>query len=264
MTKIIVESPLRVLSRFDPATEQDFERQVLRCAEPLFPGYTSGPWKPRIRDPYGRGAQPDIVLVSPELSTWYVVEVELVSHPVTAHVRPQLETLGQGIYDSALLPSLREAIPGVPESILKDLVYKEPGLLCIADGYSERLKSACSDNGFELCVLEPHRGDSGGWALSATHLASPMRSPISVNKYQLRRGKVVGDKEFLGLPGHFPVLAGPVYVLDEGSDDAHECQVHRSDSGIYLLLPVSMAPQNRPLSLSMIDRGQRKLRLEVM
>lgn len=264
MTKIVVESPLQVLSRFNPATELDFERQVLRCTEPLFPGYAAGLWKPRIRDPYGRGAQPDMVLVSRDLGLWYVVELEFVSHSVTGHVRPQLETLGQGIYDSALIPSLRDAVPDVPEGILADLVYKEPGLLCIADGYSERLKSACSDNGFELCVLEPHRGDNGGWALSATHLASPMTSPISVNRYQLRRGKTLGDKEFLGLPGHFPVLAGSVYVLGESGDYAHECLVHRSDSGVYLLLPTSMAPRDRPLSLTMIDRGQRKLRLEVM
>ncbi len=262
MTKIFVESPLRVLSRFEPANEGDFESQVLRCAKPLFPDYVAGPWKPRVRDVYGHAAHPDAVLVAPELSLWYVVEVELVSHSVSRHVRPQLETLGRGIYDSTLVPSLRRAVPEVPEEVLEDLIYKEPGLLCIADGFSESLRSACLDNGFELCVLEPHRDDLGGWALNASHLASPMRSLVSINRYQLRRGRVTGDREFLELPSHFPIVTGTVSVVDV-EDEVHECRIYRSDSVTYLLMPSNLAGQGRSLSLLIIDRSQRKFRLEV-
>lgn len=262
MSKIIIESPLRTLSRLEHAREQDFESQVLRCAGPLFPDYISGLWKPRIKDGFGKGAQPDAVLVSTELSLWYVVEIELVSHPVTTHVRPQLETLSEGIYDSTLVPSLQKAVPSVPTEVLESLVYKKPGLLCIADGYSEGLRAACSDNGFELAVLEPFRGDAGSWALHTAHLASPMRPSLSANTFQLRRGRVHGDKEFLELPSHFPIIAGVVSIVDPGSN-VHECQVHHSSPSSYLLLPTDMAPRGKSLSLSMIDRRQRKLRLEV-
>lgn len=262
MSMIIIESPFRTLSRFDHALEQDFENQVLRCAGAAFPDYVAGPWKPLIRDGFGKGAHPDAVLISAEMSTWYVVEIELVSHPVTSHVRPQLETLSQGIYDSTLVPSLARAVPSVPAGVLEGLVYREPGLLCVADGYSEGLKGACSDTGFEFAVLEPFHGSTGVWAMHAAHLATPMRPSVSASTFQLRRGPVRGDKEFLELPRHFPIMAGAVSIVDAHSN-VHECRVHNSGRSSHLLLPVAMVPSGRPLGLSMIDRRQRRLRLEV-
>ncbi len=262
MSRIVLESPLRSLSPHEPATEQEFEDQLLRCASKLFPSYSAGSWKPLVRDAYGRGARPDMVLASAELELWYVVEIELAHHPVVTHIRPQLETLSQGIYDRTMLLSLSTVLPDFPGDVLRDFAYKEPGLLCISNGYSDALRSACRDNSFELAVLEPYHGDAGDWALSVTHVAPLMRPAVRVGEYQLRRGHIAGDKEFMQLPQHFPLLKGTVSVLHTDGD-VHECRVHIANSRRYLIVPADIAPRGRSVRLVMVDRGQGTLRLEV-
>lgn len=262
MTRIIIDSLSQPLMRLDPSLEQEFEAQILRCADRLFPSYEARAWKPVIRDWLGRGAQPDLILLSAELDTWYVVEVELVRHSVTSHIRPQLETLRQGIYDRGLVPSMLAAFPELSQDYLEKIAYKSPELLCIADDYSDALRSACRDNDFEFCVLVPYHGDVGVWALHATQLATPMQPVTRANEYHLRRGNKVGNKEFLELPRHFPLLVGQVTLVGLGNS-VYEGRIHRADVTAYLVVEHDLLPKHAALWVSVVDRDQRKLRMEV-
>ena len=49
MRPFLVENPLRVFEPRPPATESQFEEQVLRVAGALMPSYKAASWKPLIR-----------------------------------------------------------------------------------------------------------------------------------------------------------------------------------------------------------------------
>ena len=182
MTSFLLENPPW---RFEPrlAPEGVFEAQVLRIATQVMPGFMTAQWKPLIRDTHGRGAQPDLAMLSNDLESWYVIEVELASHSISGHIAPQLETLRNGVYDTSLLPSLRSAFPSIGDEALTRLLYRSPGLLCIADQYTDRLERACRHAGFRLIVLEPYFGGSGGWAVLVHRLPAELVSASSHQGY---------------------------------------------------------------------------------
>ena len=262
MRHIIVETPPSIFHPQEPNTEDDFERQILRCAGQLFPSHVAGLWKPLIRDQWGRAARPDMVLISSEFDAWHIVEIELRRHSLATHIEQQLETLSQGIYDYTLLQSLSQAVPGIPQSTLKRVLYREPGFLCVADAYADDLQSACRDNNFELAICEPYHGQHGAWALFVSKMPVAMRPSREPGVFQLRRGKAFGDRVFMEVPQHFPFSAGVVELNREGGE-LSEGQVITSGPRRYLNMPLSWAPLGKSVRLSMIDQARQRLRVEV-
>ena len=204
MRPFLVESPSRIFEPSPPATESQFEEQVVRVSNELMPSYTVASWKPIIRDHHGHGAKPDLAMLSRDLESWYVIEVELASHSVSGHIEPQLETLRYGVYDSSLVPSLKRSFPSEDVESLSRMVHREPGLLCIVDQYSDPISRTCRGTGFELVVLEPYFGVLGGWAVLVDRLPSELSRTLAPTTYHLRREHRLGDSVIMVLPRDFP------------------------------------------------------------
>lgn len=261
MKRFVVEKPPEVYTAYTPSLEEDYENQILRSTDALLPGYHCGRWKELVRDGYGRGAKADMALVSAGLDMWHVVEVELALHPIT-HVAPQLDTLSQGIYDRTLVPSLSRALPSVPVAVLENLVYTPPGLLCIADGFTEDLRMVCRQYSFDLAIFEPYLGLHGGFGTSVTLSPSILQPAPMVGQFGLRRGRRIGDREVLQLPMHFPFHTGRVVVLDPSGEE-HSCTVLSQQGGRFIMLPTMLIPEGRAAHLTMLDPTARRLQLEV-
>ena len=261
MKAIFVEDVGQTFWPYEPRAEKDFALQIVRCSDQIFPGYYGRPWTPIIRDGWGRGAQPDLVLISSSFDLWYVVEVELAHHPLAGHILPQLETLSRGIYDSTLLSSLSTAIPELPVTKLRELIYQEPGLLCIVDDYTTRIHSACRDWNFELAVFEPYHSKEGGWAINIARLPSVLWDRAEAERYQLRRGQIFGNREWMELPRQFPLWRGKVAVTDQ-TGATHECQIFEAQRPC-IAIPTGLAGQGQPVALVVVDRQRRVLRLEI-
>ncbi|MBA3963838.1 MAG: hypothetical protein H0X40_18320 [Chthoniobacterales bacterium] len=261
MKSFFVENTLERYWPYEPPAEADFSRQIVRCIRQLFPGYHGRSWTPIIRDGWGRGAQPDLVLVSSEFDLWYVVEVELAHHSLSTHIAPQLETLSRGIYDSSLVASLSAAIPEVPGAKLRELIYREPGFLCIADDYTSRIHSACREWNFELAVFEPYHSKTGGWAMNVARLPSVFWDRTEAERYQLRRGHIFGNREWMELPRQFPLWRGKIIVHD-ATGTAHECQVLDAQPP-QISVPTGIVVPGRPIALVIVDRQRRIVRLEI-
>lgn len=72
--------------------EAEFESLVQQHAASLFPGFMAARFDPLFRTPLG-DVKPDMVLVDREYRSWYIVEVELSTHSITRHVKPQVEKI---------------------------------------------------------------------------------------------------------------------------------------------------------------------------
>ncbi len=263
MRPFLVESPARIFKPQVPEIERDFEAQVLRVASEIMPGFTAASWKPLIRDRHGRGAaKPDLAMIARDLESWYVIEVELAVHSVPGHIAPQLETLGNGVYDSSLLPSLQRAFPSESADALTRMVRREPGLLCIADQYTERIGRTCRDTGFELVVLEPYFGTLGGWAVLVEKIPSELTSVITPGAYALRRADRLGDSIVLMLPRDFPASFYKIRVpIALGSDEYRFVQVQRFDDGPGIIVPLMLVPEHATARVEVVDPSRQIVQL---
>jgi hypothetical protein len=99
MTTILVGecSPSNLYEQWDPdaALETEFELIVAKALICIYPGYHCFPFGGtfKLEDNISR---PDIALVAKDLSHWFVVEVELISHSLDGHVLPQIRTFRYG------------------------------------------------------------------------------------------------------------------------------------------------------------------------
>ena len=264
MRPFLVESPPRVFEPRPPATESQFEEQVLRVASDLMPSYKAASWKPLIRDWHGHGAKPDLAMVSNDLESWYVIEVELASHSISGHIAPQLETLRNGVYDSSLVPSLKRAFPSEEVESLTRMVRREPGLLCIIDQYTDPIGRTCRGTGFELVVLEPYFGVLGGWAVLVEQLPSELSKAIAPTTYSLSRGDRLGDSIVMVLPRDFPASYYKIRLPTESGDGEDRfVHVRRFESGPGVILPQSLVPEHTIARVEVIDPSRNLVQLIV-
>ncbi len=264
MRPFLVENPPRMFRPRTPSTEIQFEEQVLRVASELMPSYKIANWKPLVRDWHGHGAKPDLAMVSHDLDHWYVIEVELASHSISGHIAPQLETLGNGVYDSSLLPSLQKSFPSEDIESLAQLVRRDPGLLCIIDQYTDRIWRTCRDTGFELVVLEPYFGHLGGWAVLVERLPNELSKAMAPTTYSLSRGDRLGDSIVMVLPRTFPASYYKIR-LPTISDDGEDRFVHvrRFESGPGVILPLSLVPEHATATVEVIDPARSLIQLVI-
>ena len=261
MRPFLVENPQRIFETWTPTSEDEFERQILRVASGLMPNYLIANWKPLIRDRYGRGARPDLAMISSDLESWYVVEVELARHSVPGHIAPQLETLSNGVYDSSLLTSLQSAFPSHDIELLTRMVRREPGLLCIVDEYTDSIWRACRDTGFELVVLEPYYGTAGGWAVLAQKLPTELARESTPRIYNLSRDQQLGDSIAMMLPRDFPASIYKVLAPGELSDEGRFYQIQRIGGNPCVVMPLHLIPSHASVTIELIDPSLQSARL---
>ena len=79
----------------DAARETEFELIVAKALMCIYPAYHCFPFGGtfKLEDNISR---PDIALVAKDMSHWFVIEVELVSHSLDGHVLPQIRTFRYG------------------------------------------------------------------------------------------------------------------------------------------------------------------------
>lgn len=254
MRSFLTENPPRTFKPRTPSYERDFEEQVLRVINQIMPNYKAAAWKPIVRDWHGHGAKPDIAIVSNDLDDWYVVEVELASHPISGHIAPQLETLRNGIYDRSLVPSLQKAFPGVSVETLTRLTNRDPGLLCVVDQYTEPISRTCRSAGFDLAVLEPYYGELGGWAVLVERLPSELSRLTAPTTYVLRRGAPLGNSVVMELPRSFPASLYKVRLPADSGDQVEQfAQVQHFDRGPGLVLSLAIVPEHVRATIRVID-----------
>lgn len=79
----------------DAPIEIDFEASVVKALSCFYPKYDCIVFGGSFLHE-GKVAKPDLALVAKDLSHWFVIEVELLSHSLEGHVLPQVRTLRYG------------------------------------------------------------------------------------------------------------------------------------------------------------------------
>src|SRR5580658_2270176 len=99
MTAILVgdcvENNLFEIWDADAARETEFELIVAKALMCIYPDHSCFPFGGtfKLEDNVSR---PDLALVAKDLSHWFVIEIELISHSLDGHVLPQVRTFRYG------------------------------------------------------------------------------------------------------------------------------------------------------------------------
>lgn len=104
--------------------EDDYERLLLAYSKVLYPEWRLVRFKCPVESPYGT-AKADLALVDAKYRKWWVVEVELSTHPLYAHVAPQVQCLATGKYGEEHAEVLAGALPDLDRDSLSEMVRAE-------------------------------------------------------------------------------------------------------------------------------------------
>lgn len=93
----------------DAALETEFELIVAKALFCTYPGYHCFPFGGTFKYE-GYTSRPDVALVAKDLSHWFVIEVELVSHSFEKHVLPQVRNFRYGVPQQDCLAGLMNGL----------------------------------------------------------------------------------------------------------------------------------------------------------
>jgi hypothetical protein len=252
-------SPTETFERVN-LREDEFEALVPPYVARLAAGSTWGDWKPRLDSPHGR-VHPDAVIVNSEIDRWWVVEVELASHP-ESHFRDQFNALSDAYYGYHLVSGLARALPGLAFPDMERLLSRErPGFVCIADEASQSLTDACRDYGFQLAVMTPYRSDMGSFGLAVTRFPRDLVARRDQLLYPLSvSGEPWGGRYIAVLPKIFP---NHQTIDVRYADVVHTLRITAAGTTRRIFLPLGYHPADgRVTVLASVDPARQLFELD--
>jgi hypothetical protein len=217
-------------------------------------------WAPKVDGPGGR-AHPDRILISDRSDEWCVVEVEIASHPAS-HFDSQFHALGLASYGLHLAESVVRSCPWLDLQGARALLANEPTLVCIVDCWTEAVRDACRENGFELLVLEPYRSSStGSFALRRGRVPPVLRLERRLpGAYALPYSTSLGGSAVLSVPSTFPHADS---IMIRRDDELYECSIkQRSDGSRLTIFPAELGVTVEGVRLKPIDPVMRIYRID--
>lgn len=159
MPRIMVDG-----SWYDPVAakslyENDYELALTAHAKTLFPGYRCVPFKVRVDSEYGTG-KPDLALIDESYRSWYIVEVELDTHPLKSHVEEQVRKFAFGKYTETHLDHVARKAPGLDgEKLRSMLLGDQPRVLVLVTSEQPTWTQSLAQYGAQVGVIEIFRDD---------------------------------------------------------------------------------------------------------
>ena len=110
--------------------EQDYENQLMRFSNHLFPDFHCLKFKSKVQSVFGN-CIPDLALIHKDYRDWYVVEVELEHHSLQSHVMDQIRSMYHGEYTQTHADYLLDQLDTLDEAKIRELVRQKPRTLVI-------------------------------------------------------------------------------------------------------------------------------------
>jgi hypothetical protein len=148
--------------------ESDVEKWILLHAKSLFPHHFVFPFKRDIfSQKFGISKRPDLALISRNLSSWTIVEVEVGTHDLD-HVLDQVRVFANGDYNPPEIAEYAkkqiktscDKVIGLPR-LTKLFSKQTPSILVIADTPEVSWQSDLEKEGVDLCIFQIYKSVRG-------------------------------------------------------------------------------------------------------
>jgi len=157
MARLLVEGEAFEALSSTALLEAEYERIVLAQASGIFPGFIVVPFKPTVHYE-GVPKQPDLALIAPDYSIWWVGEVELSNHSLRGHVLPQVEVLARGRYGVSHAQWLADRNPNLDIAALQAMMLgQQPRVVVIVNAPCPTWTQALAHEGAVVAIAELFR-----------------------------------------------------------------------------------------------------------
>jgi len=170
MSRILVASEARWYEEQNVIAsyyEAEFERKIRQQVGAVFPDYYTSSFKIEIQTDQKEPRKPDLAMVHKDFKDWWIVEVELIGHPLP-HVIDQVSVFTQGNYNSIRIAdylkqkNVEENSVELDYNKLREMIfYQQPKVLVIVDEQQSDWESELSKHGASVCLFQVYRNTSG-------------------------------------------------------------------------------------------------------
>ena len=220
-------------------SEGEYEDILRDRSKLIYPEWELVPFKPLVQSPHG-DRHPDLALIAPDYSDWWVVEVELAHHSLHAHVLPQVEAFHDGHYGHRHVDKLLENLPSNDRPEVERMIREvHPRVHVVVNEDVSGWIAPLSQYDVALGIVEVFRGDRDQIALRVSGTMPVLRTG--------RRSRCVRD---ITLKNAFNVmdatLAAQLPSEFEMTIDGHITFWRRPSPLSHLILPMRADPfENR-------------------
>lgn len=138
--------------------EREYETLLLQYRAALFPGLIAVRFNPIVVYE-GVSKRPDLALIEPDYSRWWVVEAELSIHSLDDHVLPQVEVFARATYGDAEANWLADRQDDLDREALRQMMRgAQPKVLVIVNEAQSAWVPRLSPDA-DVMVVEPFRSD---------------------------------------------------------------------------------------------------------
>ncbi len=139
--------------------ESDFQGMVVAQAQHIFPDYAVIRFDKIVASEHGT-AKADLALVDRRYRFWWIVEIELSTHSLDGHVRPQVETLSSAAYGSDEAAYISDRSTELdPANVQQMMKGNQPRVLVVVNTPMPNWQLALSPLGAIVAVVEVYRSD---------------------------------------------------------------------------------------------------------
>lgn len=158
--------------------------------------------------------QPDLALVAPDYSYWYVIEVEIARHNLVKHVIPQVTAFVYGVYTSACRTSLAKAL-NISESKAETLLTCIPRHVAVVSNNPDTTWSTkLASIGAQHLVISTYRNKVTSQAVHAlAGILVPAKKSIGFGRVRAIDGAIVTHAGEYWKDGSY-TIAGPAGLAE--------------------------------------------------
>jgi hypothetical protein len=254
MSKFIFGNPPETFLPLKNYREDEYLSWLIRFSTHLFPEWQMAEWDKLVEGPSGK-TKLDAVLIRKDYTDWFVVEVELASHP-RDHFETQFRAQRDATYClGPIINSIVERCPDLDPQAIRDMIKRtpRPALLCIANQYTQILEEACRSFGYELSVISPWKNTKNKLALQVSRMPTALEasSMKASTKYNLQFIKNFGNQSVYSLPRTAP--ESECYTLASGGE-LYECFVYAAKANLRTIwIPKSIKVLHKKPYIYLID-----------
>jgi hypothetical protein len=211
--------------------EETLEGILRSEASGLFNGWSYYDFRPPIPSRHGT-RHPDGAIVAGGSAEWWVVEVELHTHDVDAHILPQLEGLADGIYGWEAFSYLTRH-PGFDASEFATVDVWDPAFLLIVDHATPQIRAAAAQSNFSVLECAVFRSVYNRYGIAASGFR-PRRTDAPRPGIDVELGELQGVATLSPIGKRtFPKLLPSLVVAGEAT------RARLTADGQKLVLPLS-------------------------
>jgi hypothetical protein len=192
--------------------ENDYERLIFENSKEIFPNHILVPFKMAVESEFGK-SKADFALIHIKYKDWWVVEAEMSHHSFENHVRPQIHTLSQAVYDENVAQYLVKKNPCLDLNKMCSVIRgQQPRVMVVVNAPVKMWADELKRYNAIVTIFEVFRSrhNSYLYRLNGAHLTEDTI---------LRSGCNVDISRFLRIlcPGILPIKHGeqmPIYFKD--------------------------------------------------